>query len=270
MAVDVLGDRRVDAPRRAPRGPVLIAGVALGATPPADLDAELDGLAGLAVNFDDAETPESGDDPRWHVDHGRALVGREAPGPPEPGGPWERACVVLRDYQFTAPGRLRGIFRPGDPLLGRNMLLEGRFGPMRFHLGVRVTGVEDAERDGQRVWGWTYETLQGHLEEGRLTYEVVKDLASGDVEFVIRAFSRRAPVPNPILRLGFAVFGRAVQEEFYHHAGQRVRELAGVPGRVPVVETGPDGVTVAPAGSGPSWTDRLAVLVRYPGASRGL
>ncbi|MFD7780744.1 DUF1990 family protein [Streptomyces sp. NPDC059753] len=34
-----------------------------------------------------------------------------------------------------------------------------------------------------RVWGWSYQTLEGHLEQGELTYEVVKRLRTGAVEF---------------------------------------------------------------------------------------
>lgn len=206
---------------------------------------------------------------RWHVDHGRALVGTERPGPPEPGGDWERACAVVRAYQFTDHHRLRAVFRPDDPLLGRDMLLEGRFGPLRFHLGVRVTDVVDTDRDGSRVWGWTYETLQGHLEQGRLTYEVSKDLWTGQVEFVIRAFSRPARIPHPLYAVGFGLFGRPVQLEFYHRAGQRVRDLladARAGRALPAPPTGPDGVTVAPADSPAHWTDPVAVLVRHPGA----
>ncbi|MEQ3554352.1 DUF1990 family protein [Pseudonocardia nematodicida] len=218
---------------------------------------------------DGAPPPGAARRRRWHVDHGRALVGTERPGPPEAGGDWERACAVLRDYQFTDHHRLRGIFRPGDPLLGRDMLLEGRFGPLRFHLGVRVTATVDDERDGTRVWGWTYETLQGHLEQGRLTYEVVKDLTTGEVEFVIRAFSRPARIPHPLYRLGFGLFGRPVQLEFYHRAGQRVRDLladarSGRPLPEPVPDA--DGVAVAPENSPPHPADVIALLVRHPGA----
>lgn len=193
----------------------------------------------------------------------------EQPGPPEPGGVWELACEILRGYQFTDHRRLRGVFRPADPLLGRDMLLEGRFGPLRFHLGVRVTGVEDTERDGYRIWGWTYETLHGHLEQGRLSYEVTKHLTTGEVEFVIRAFSRPARIPHPLYRLGFGMFGRPVQLEFYHRAGRRTRDLVaaartGHP--LPRPEAGPDGVTVAPQGSEDDPADRFALLVRHPGA----
>ena len=37
---------------------------------------------------------------------------------------------------------------------------------------VRVTRVWDERRDGRRVFGFEYETLPGHLEIGRMDYEV--------------------------------------------------------------------------------------------------
>nr|WP_308252065.1 DUF1990 family protein [Pseudonocardia sp. KRD291] len=228
------------------------------------------------MNFDHRDAPTDDRHGDWHVDLGVAEVGTEAPGPPEPDGVWETTCRIVHDYQFTDHKRLRGIYRPSDPLSGRNMLLQGRFAVLRFYLGVRVTEVFDTGDDGHRVWGWTYETLDGHLEQGRLTYEVDKDLRTGDVEFRIRAFSRRAPVPNPIYRLGFAVFGRAVQLEFYHRAGQRIRDLVaahlrGAPVPRATEETTGDGdtggpIVVAPHDSPTRWSDRFAIHVRHPGA----
>lgn len=77
------------------------------------------------------------------------------------------------------------------------MLLEGRFFGLRFYLGVRITGVIDEERDAGdgpvRVWGWWYQTLQGHLEQGRLSYEVCRagarltGLGLGEVRGPLRA-----------------------------------------------------------------------------------
>ncbi|RZT85030.1 uncharacterized protein DUF1990 [Pseudonocardia sediminis] len=239
-----------------------------------DIDhSELDALKHRSINFDHADSPTDDDHGDWHVDLGVAAVGTEAPGPPEPDGVWETACRIVRDYQFTDHGRLRGIFRPSDELMGRDMLLQGRFAMMRFYLGVRVTDIVDTEQDGHRVWGWTYETLEGHLEQGRLTYEVDKDLATGDVVFRIRAFSRRSPVPNPFYRFGFTIFGRAVQLEFYHHAGQRIRDLVAahrrgepVPRPTEEADGEGDGVVVAPHDSPTPWSDRVAIHVRHPGA----
>ena len=86
------------------------------------------------------------------------------------------------------------------------MLLEGRFCGLRFYLGVRVTGVIDETRDGdggpERVWGWCYQTLQGHLEQGRLSYEVIKNQGTGQVTFHIAGYSRPASIPNPLVRWG--------------------------------------------------------------------
>jgi uncharacterized protein (UPF0548 family) len=97
-------------------------------------------------------------------------------------GAWEIACLLVRHYEFTDPHILRAMYRYDDELLGRDMLLKGRFFGLRFYLGVRVTRVIDETRGcgagAERVWGWRYQTLQGHLEQGRLNYEVIKNLAS--------------------------------------------------------------------------------------------
>ena len=45
------------------------------------------------------------------------------------------------------------------------------------------------------------------------------------MEFRIRAYSQRAAIPNPFVRLGFAVFGRATQLRFYDRSARRMRRL---------------------------------------------
>ena len=109
------------------------------------------------------------------------------------------------------------------------MLLELRFHGLRFHCGVRVSRVYDEERtrDGRsaRVWGWSYQTLEGHLEMGQMDWEVWKWLDSGEVEFRIHAYSRRAPDRNPVVRFGFWLFGRREQLAFLHSTLERMRRL---------------------------------------------
>ena len=201
---------------------------------------------------------------RWHVDDGYAVIGHERPGPPEPDGPWERAGTIVRDYGFTDHRRLRGAYRASAPLLGRDMLLEGRFTIMRFHLGVRVTDIVDIERDGHRIWGWSYETLSGHLEQGRLTYEVDKDLASGEVTFWIRAFSRRAPGAEPVLpaRVRLVRTRRAARLlPFGGATGPRARgDRAARAGAGQPTSSSPRGTARE------HWWDRWAVHVYQPGA----
>jgi hypothetical protein len=250
VAADLLADQRVRAAR----------GVPLNR---AALEAEVAYLAGLEVNYSEDEAPTSPDDPNWHVDSGYAELGTEAPGPPEPGGPFERACRIVRDYEFPDDRILRGIYRRDDPLLGRDMVLEGRFLFLRFQMPVRVTDAYDTVRDGKRVWGWTYQTLCGHLEQGRLSYEVVKDPETGRVTFWIHAYSRRGPVPNPLLRLGWVLFGRTLQLEFYRRAGQRVREL--IDANPPGDDEPKVGLVIVPRERPERWRDRFALDLVRPG-----
>jgi len=135
----------------------------------------------------------------------------------------------MRDYEFADPGIVRAIYRGDGPLAGRDMLLEARFWGLRFRFGVRVGGVIDETRalEGRdvRVWGWDYATLQGHLEMGRMDYEVWKWLDTGAVEFRIHVVSRASRIGNPLIRLGFRLFGRRQQVRFAQRACERMADL---------------------------------------------
>jgi uncharacterized protein (UPF0548 family) len=238
-----------------------------------DESAALSSLRGRGLNYDPADAPEGGrPDGHWHVDGAEVVVGRETAGAPAAGGPWGLACRLVAQYEFTNGRIVRAVYRPADDLLGRDMLLEGRFWILRFYLGVRVTAVTDETREGgrgaERVWGWSYQTLQGHLEQGRLSYEVIKNLASGRVTFRVSGYSRAAPIPNPLIRLGFALFGRWTQRRFYRSVQLRMRALvqAGQHGRpLPRLAVRPDGIAIVPAGSAPDPLDRLARGSLHPG-----
>jgi hypothetical protein len=78
-----------------------------------------------------------------------------------------------------------------------------------------------------RVWGWSYRTLQGHLEAGEMGYETWKWLETGEVEFRIHRIVRSASGGNPVVRLGFRLFGRREQVRFARRAGERMAALVG-------------------------------------------
>jgi uncharacterized protein (UPF0548 family) len=178
------------------------------------------------LNFDlrgrEAMTGQAG----WKVDDYRQALPPEPPGAPAPGGTWERARRLMLDYEFADPKIVRAVYAPDSPLQGRDMLLEARFLGLRFRFGVRVEGVVDetSKADGRpvRVWGWSYRTLQGHLEMGQMDYEVWKWLDSGEVEFRIHVVSRPARIPNAIIRVGFRIFGRRQQVRFARCACERM------------------------------------------------
>jgi hypothetical protein len=146
------------------------------------VDRDVTRLRGLGPNFDPAR---SGSTCRktggtWTT-CGRRCSG--APGPPAGGRELEVAQRLMRGYEFADPSIVRAAYDPDEPLEGRTMLLELRFHGLRFHGGVRVSEVydEELERQGRRarVWGWAYQTLEGHLEMGQMNWEVWKWLDSG-------------------------------------------------------------------------------------------
>jgi len=236
----------------------------------------LDELSRLRINYDLAHAPENGfqaAEGHWHVDSGTTRLGREGPGPPEHGGLWEAACHLVGEYEFADARILRGVYSRNSALLGRNMLLEGRFFGLRFYFGVRVTGVIDEERDAgdgpERVWGWCYQTLEGHLEQGRLSYEVIKHLTTGQVAFRVAGYSRPAPIGNPVVRLGFALFGRRTQQRFYRNIQVRITDLVGGAQRgrpLPSPAVRADGIVLAPSGARPHPLERLAYGWTHPGS----
>ena len=169
----------------------------------------------------------------WNIDDYRQPLPPEAPGAPEPGGTWERARDLMEDYEFADPRIVRAIYSPDSALEGRDMLLDVRFWGLRFHFGVRAGGVVDEvqEHEGRpvRVWGWSYRTLQGHLEMGQMDYAVWKWLDDGSVEFRIHVVSRPARIPNRLIRLGFRLFGRGQQVRFARRACERMAEALRAP-----------------------------------------
>jgi uncharacterized protein (UPF0548 family) len=231
-----------------------------------DVAAAVADLGDRSVNYDESAAPPHVTE-GWNQDRWTVHLGREAPGEPEPGGLVQTAGQLVNSYQFSDPAILRAAFRyPGD-LVGRDMLLEGRFLVLRFLLGVRITAETDEVRDGpngpERVVGWSYQTLEGHLEQGKLAYEIAKELHSGRVEFRIVAYSRQAPMRNPVLRLGFRLFGRRTQLQFYRQALRRLSAQLQDPPEPPA--PGPDGLVQAPSGARPGRFEWLTIRIRDPG-----
>ncbi len=213
---------------------------------------DLEEIATYDLNYDPSTTGGKG----WHHDRVRHALAVEDPGDPEPGGPWEIACGLVRDYEFADRHIMSALFHAQAPLVGRDMLLEGRFAVLRFPMGVRVDAEVDETRqraDGasERVWGWSYRTLEHHLERGRLVYEVVKNTSTGKVEFVITGVSSRADIRNPVIALGFGLFGRFTQRRFYraisHRLAERVRDVLEGGDRPVPDPVGPGDVVRAPS-----------------------
>lgn len=191
--------------------------------------ATFDELAGLDANVTSEELARAPQDPDWHVDTDGIDLPAEMPGPPAPDGSFAHARRILEWYEFADQRLIRAVFDAASPFEGRDMLLVGRFLGLRFPMGVRVGGVVDGElvERGRpvRLFAWHYRTLEGHLERGQMDYELRKHVDTGQVSLRIHARSRMARIDNPVVRLGFRVFGRRSQLRFYDRALARTAAM---------------------------------------------
>ncbi|HEX5712877.1 MAG TPA: DUF1990 family protein [Solirubrobacterales bacterium] len=191
--------------------------------------ARVEELGRRRPNLDEDELAESIEAGTWRLDDLVEPLPSEASGPPAESGSWQVAKDIMERYQLADPGVVDATYDESAPLAGRNMLLRISFKGLRFRVGVRVDRdyEETRELDGRSVlvFGWSYVTLEGHFEEGRMHYELWKWMDTGDVEFHLRAVSRPARRGPLLTRLGFSLFGRTQQLHFYRQICRRVRRL---------------------------------------------
>ena len=182
------------------------------------------------LNFElqppEAYTPARG----WNADALVQPLPPEPPGDPVAGGAWEVARDHVVNYRMADPAIVRAAWDPEAPLEGRVMHLELRLHRLfSVSAKVLVTRVWDEERTTAgrraRVFGYEYATLRGHVEMGRMDYEVVKWLDDGTVELRIHAHSRASHDSAPWIRLGFRLFGRREQLRFYRRCCERIAGL---------------------------------------------
>ena len=123
-------------------------------------------------------TPENG----WTLDRATEIVGIEPPGPPLPKGIFARAKRGVERYEFSDPALARPHFDRNAKVPGRDMAVEISFFGMHFLAGVRVCGVEERQTETETVYGFRYETLEGHPECGHemvLLHKKSRDRRSG-------------------------------------------------------------------------------------------
>jgi uncharacterized protein (UPF0548 family) len=166
----------------------------------------------------------------WHQYFSEAVVAFEPPGPPEPDGPFERGCTAVASYSFSDPRIVIGHFDPEVPLLGRYMLLEMRaLRVVRYLAGVVIGATRSESADDRTVFGFRYETLNGHIEEGAEWFLLTKDHATGAIRFRIEAGWRAGQFPNWWSRLGFTWLGPYYQRKWHHRAHALLARLVRVP-----------------------------------------
>jgi uncharacterized protein (UPF0548 family) len=197
---------------------------------PPNVRRRLAALADTPLNFDPAVLADASPEDGWRVtDVCQALPG-EAPGPPAENGSWMIARALMRGYEFADPSIVRAYYDPGVPLADRTMLLKLQaLGVVHLYAGVRVSQVyEDTRTLGRRrarVWGWNYQTLEGHVEMGQMDWQVWKWLDTGEVQFRVHAVSRTARIANPVVRLGFWLLKDHERHVFLASTSRRMRSF---------------------------------------------
>lgn len=194
-----------------------------------ELEARLAALDGLGRNFEPC--PEPSAPPAWRVHRSRGRVGTSPAGPPEPGDAFARGKEAIVRYQFSDPSIVEAHFDPLAPLLGRRMLLELKPGPLHYLCGVLVTDVRDETTEEGSVFGFRYDTLEGHIEAGWEWFVLEKEHATGALTLHIEATWRTGELPNWWSRLGFRLLARRYQRRWHERAHRRMAAyVSGRPG----------------------------------------
>lgn len=188
-----------------------------------DLALRLRALDGLERNFDASEPKTL--DRGWRSHNSETTVGRERAGPPEPEGAFERAREAIVRYEFSDPAIVTAHFDRSAPLEGRRMLLELKALGLHFLAGTRVGAVREESTETETVFGYRYDTLEGHIERGWEWFLLTKSHATGDVRFRISADWQPGEFPNQWSRIGFALVGVHYQRRWVRRAHARLRHL---------------------------------------------
>lgn len=169
-------------------------------------------LAETPTNFAAAEhemTSAAG----WHHYHSEAVIASEREGH----ALFERATAALGNYQFSDPAIVTAHFDPTERLLGRGLLLEIKVLGLHYLCPALVTHVR-AEPD---VFGFRYDTLEGHIERGIEWFVITRD-DRGDIHFRIEARWKHGQLPNWWSRLGFRVLSGLYQRRWHRQAHRRL------------------------------------------------
>jgi uncharacterized protein (UPF0548 family) len=180
------------------------------------LKSRLERLTARHPNFDEVEERMT-DERGWHHYHSEAVIANE----PDDDACFARARVALASYQFSDPAIVIAHFDPTTPLLMRRVLLELKVLGLHYLCPALVTNV----RDERNVYGFRYDTLEGHIERGVEWFLLTKN-ERGEIRFRIEARWQRGELPNWWSRLGFMVLAPLYQRRWHRQAHRRMSLLA--------------------------------------------
>lgn len=238
-----------------------------------ELEDRLSGLEELGRNFA-AEPGTFTSAQGWHRSCSEALLSREPPGEPAHDGAFARARMAVQNYEFSDPRIVTAHFDPRLPLPGRRMLLEIRAFGFRFLCGVEIGKVVSDDDEEQSLFGFRYDTLEGHIERGSEWFLLTQCKRTGELRYRIEAIWRPGEFPNWWSKAGFHILAPLYQRRWHVLAQHRMACLARddvMPRRSAfgrLVHEGPDVIFRADRPSG-RWSAALAGAAAA-GAAAGL
>jgi len=164
----------------------------------------------------------------------RARVAMEPPGPPVPGGTFERLWEAIQRFEHSDPRIVVAHFRRDEPLRGRIVLLEIRVLGLRYLCPVRIAAVRSHANPTRTLRAIALDTLEGHLERGREWFFLRKDHETGEIRFRVQAAWRTGDFPNAWSHAGFLVLAPRYQRAWHRLTHLRLRRIAA--GLAPHVE----------------------------------
>jgi hypothetical protein len=126
----------------------------------------------------------------WQDSYDRVMA-QEAPGVPEPDGPFDALSKAILGYEIFPPRLVSGVLSRNPVQLGDTYGICYHVMPgIDFFFAGRVTAVFREEADGICRTGFTFRTVIGHPELGEETFWVEKNKATGTVRAGLRSWSR--------------------------------------------------------------------------------
>jgi Domain of unknown function (DUF1990) len=144
---------------------------------------------------------EQGSGPGDNRDVYEAVVATEAPGPPEPDGPFRLLAREILGFRIFPPELATGLLRREPVETGDTVGISYHFLPgIDLFFASRVIDLFDRPEGNLWKTGFTYRTLRGHPETGEETFSVEKKLATGGVSVALRSWSRPGLLLSRLLK----------------------------------------------------------------------
>lgn len=166
--------------------------------------------------------PEQG----WNRYYSESVVAQEDPGPPAPDGAFARARAGVESFRFSDPSIVTVHFDPAEPLVGRTLLLEIKVLGLRYLCCAEVMELRSESDEHRTVFGFRYDTREGHIERGTEWFLLTKEHETGRIRFRIEAAWLPGDFPNWWSRAGFHVLAAHYQRKWHYRAQARLSQLA--------------------------------------------